>query len=117
MPGQFESIRGDAGQVLASAGAKVGIISRWKLEAGRIKDDGTPLLTFKAQFSWKNDVLMNMLSRGALKGRVQVTFKSKLGVETIDIVHWEQWRMDGGVLVLDDVMYFDAAKMRQHVVS
>ena len=116
MPGQFESIRGDAGQVLASAGAKVGIISRWKLEAGRIKPDGTPELSFRAQFSWKNDVLMNMLSRGTLKGRVQVTFRSKKGLETIDIVAWDQWRMDGGILYLDNVTYFDAAKVRPHIV-
>lgn len=117
MPGQFAEIRGDAGQVLAAAGAKVGIISRWKIEPARMKPDGIPELQFKAQFSWKNDVLMNMLSRGTLKGRVQVTFRSKIGVETIDIVHWDQWRMDGGVLTLDNVMYFDTAKLRQHAVK
>lgn len=116
MPGQFAEIRGDAGQVLASAGAKVGIISRWKVEPVRMKADGTPELQFKAQFSWRNDVLMNMLSRGTLKGRVQVTFRSKRGNETIDIVAWDQWRMEGGVLTLDNVTYFESAKLRQHVV-
>lgn len=115
--GQFSEISGDAGQVLASAGAKVGIISRWKLVPTRQKPDGTPELQFKAQFSWRNDVLMNMLSRGALKGRVQVTFRSKMGMETIDIVAWDQWRMDGGILYLDNVTYFEAAKLKQHVVA
>lgn len=116
MSGHFAEITGDAGQVLASAGAKVGIISIWKLVPMRQKPDGTPELQFKCQFSWKNDVLMNMVSRGQLKGRVQVTFRSKRGMETIDIVHWDQWRMDGGILYLDNVTYFDAAKIRPHVV-
>ena len=117
MPGQFAEISGDAGRVLASAGALVGTISRWKLVPTRQKDDGTPELQFKAQFSWKNDVLMGMVSRGALKGRVQVAFRSKVGMETIDIVAWDQWRMDGGILYLDNVTYFDTARLRQHVVA
>ena len=116
MPGQFSEVSGDAGQVLASAGALVGTISRWKLVPTRQKPDGTPELQFKCQFSWKNDVLMNMVSRGTLKGRVQVTFRSKKGLETIDIVAWDQWRMDGGILYLDNVTYFDTAKIKPHVV-
>ena len=117
MPGQFAEITGDAGQVLAAAGALVGTISRWKLVPLRQKPDGTPELQFKAQFSWKNDVLMGMVSRGAVKGRVQVTFRSKKGMETLDIVHWEQWRMDGGILYLDDVMYFDSGSLKTRSVS
>jgi hypothetical protein len=117
MPGQFNEITGDAGQVLAAAGATVGIISRWKLVPGRTKPDGTPELQFKAQFRWKNDVTMSMLARGVLKGRVQVTFQSKLGLEAIDIVHWDQWRMDGGVLYLDNVMYFDSKVLKKRTVA
>lgn len=115
MPGQF-NIRGDAGQVLAM-GAKVGIISDWVVAPVRMKPDGTPELQFRCQFSWKNDVSMGMINRGVLRGRVQVTFKSKKGVETIDIVHWEQWRLDGGVLYLDDIMYFDSGSLRERTVS
>lgn len=117
MPGQFAEITGDAGQVLANAGATVGIISRWKIAPVGMKPDGTPQLQFKAQFSWKNDVTMNMLAKGTLRGRVQVKFKSKAGMETIDIVHWAQWRMDGGILYLDDVMYFDSKVLRQRAVA
>ncbi len=116
MPGQFAEITGDAGQVLITGG-KAGIISRWKLAPVRMKADGTPELQFKAQFSWKNDMTMGMIARGVVKGRVQVTFRSKRGLETVDIVHWEQWRMDGGILYLDNVMYFDSGKLRERAVS
>lgn len=112
MPGQFAVIRGDAGYVTAAAGAKVGIISKWAIIPVRMKPDGKPELQFKAQFSWKNDALMNMIARGALKGRVVCQMKSKVGMENVDVVQWEQWRMDGGVLILDDVLHFEGVKAR-----
>jgi hypothetical protein len=115
MPGQFGKITGDAGQVLAM-GAKVGIISSWVVEPRRMKADGTPELQFRCQFRWKNDVTMGMINRGVLKGRVQVTMKTKKGIETIDIVHWEQWRLDGGILYLDNIMYFDATALKERIV-
>lgn len=116
MPGQFAEITGDAGQVLITGGV-AGKFSRWKLVPVRMKPDGTPELQFKAQFSWKNDLTMGMISRGVVKGRVQVEFRSKRGQEKIDIVHWEQWRWDGGVLILDDVMHFDSGKLRERAVA
>lgn len=109
--GQFAEITGDAGQVLITGG-KAGVISRWKIVPVRQKPDGTPELQFKAQFSWRNDVTMGLISRGVVKGRVQVSMRTKKGLETLDIVQWAQWRMDGGILYLDDVMYFEALKQR-----
>lgn len=113
MPGQFAVIRGDAGYITAAAGAKVGIISKWVIAPVRMKDDGKPELQFKAQFSWKNDALMAMLARGTLKGRVVVQVNSmRKGREDIDIVQWQQWRMDGGVLILDDILHFEGTRFR-----
>src|SRR5512146_2846505 len=111
MPAQFAEISGDAGQVLIIGGV-AGKFSRWKIAPVRMKPDGTPELQFKAQFSWKNDMTMGMISRGAVKGRVQVSFLSKRGRETIDIVAWDQWRLEGGILYLDNVMYFDSGKLK-----
>lgn len=112
MPGQFGLIRGDAGYISAAAGAKVGIISKWVITPVRMKSDGTPELQFKAQFSWKNDALMNMVSRGTLKGRVVVQMKTKAGMENVDVLSWAQWRMDGGILYLDDILHTEGAKFR-----
>lgn len=115
MPAQFGTIRGDAGFISASAGAKVGIISRWIIEPKRMKADGRPELEFRCQFSWKNDVLMNMVSRGTIKPRVIVQMRNKASkVESIDVVSWQNWRLEGGVLYLSDIMHFegDAVKFR-----
>lgn len=117
MPGMFGEIEGDSGTVLAGAGATAAIISRWKVVPSRLKPDGTPELQFKAQFSWKNDVTMGMLAKGILKGRVQVRFRTKRGMEQIDIVGWDQWRMDGGILYLDNVLHFDAKVLKERQVA
>ena len=113
MPGQFGKISGDAGYITASAGARVGIISKWVIIPGRMKPEGTPELQFKAQFSWKNDVLMNMVGRGALKGRVVVQMRNKYNkIEETDILNWSEWRFEGGILYLSDVLYFENVKFR-----
>ena len=112
MPGQFGLIRGDAGEVTAAAGAKVGIISKWVIAPKRMRPNGTPELQFKAQFSWKNDALMGMIARGALKGRVLVHMRTKYGLENIDVVQWAEWRMEGGVLILEDIVHFEGTKFR-----
>lgn len=117
MPGMFGEIEGDSGQVLASAGAKAAIISRWKVVPSRMKPDGTPQLQFKCQFSWKNDMTMGMLAKGILKGRVQVRMQTRRGIEEIDIVGWDEWRMDGGVLYLENIVHFDAKVLKQRTVS
>lgn len=116
MPGQFSEISGDAGDVLI-IGGKAGVISKWKVVPVRMKPDGTPELQFKCQFSWKNDMALGMIQRGVVKGRVQVRMRTKRGLEQIDIVHWEQWRMDGGILYLDDIMYFDSNVVKQRVIA
>lgn len=116
MPGQFAEISGDAGLVLITGG-QAGVISRWKLVPVRMKPDGTPELQFKCQFSWKNDLTLSMIQRGVVKGRVQVKFRTKNGMEQIDIVGWDQWRMDGGVLYLDNVMHFDSKVLKERPVA
>lgn len=117
MPGTFGEIEGDSGVVLAGAGATAAIISRWKVVPLRTKPDGTTELQFKAQFSWKNDVTMGMLAKGIMRGRVQVKFRTKLGLEQIEIVGWDQWRMDGGILYLDNVTYFDSKVLKERSVA
>lgn len=113
MPGQFAEIAGDTGYITAAAGAKVAIISKWVLRPKRMKPDGRPELQFKAQFSWRNDALMSMVGRGALKGRVTVQMRNKYGkVEDTDLLNWQEWRFEGGVLVLEDVLYFEDVKFR-----
>jgi len=113
VPGQFGEISGDAGYITAAAGAKVGIISKWIMRPKRMKADGKPELQFKAQFSWKNDSLMNMVGRGALKGRVVAQMRNKYGkIEDTDILNWSEWRLEGGVLILEDVLYFENVKFR-----
>ena len=105
----FTTIRGDSGYVTAAAGAKVGIISRWKFEVSRA---GTPTdppeYRFSAQFSYMNDSLMHLVTTGKLKGRVVVQMRTVRGIEQIDIVSWAQWRLENGVLTLDDVHGVDA---------
>lgn len=112
MPAHFGMIRGDAGYISAAAGAKVGIISKWVITPVRMKPDGKPELEFKAQFSWKNDALMNMVGRGTLKGRVIVQMKTKAGMENVDVLAWSEWRLEGNVLYLKDVLHTEGAKFR-----
>lgn len=113
MPGQFGIIRGDAGYITAAAGAKVGIISKWVIIPTRMRENGTPELSFKAQFSWKNDALMAMVGRGDLKGRVIVQMRNKHNrIENVDVVSWAQWRLEGGILYLDDILHFEGTKFR-----
>lgn len=112
MPGQFGTIRGDAGYITAARGAKAGIISKWIILPVRQKANGTPELQFKAQFSWKNDTLMNLLANGTLKGRVIVQMRTKAGLEDVDILAWQEWRMEGNILYLSDVLHSEGVKFR-----
>jgi hypothetical protein len=112
VPGQFGLIRGDTGYITAAAGAKVGVISKWVITPVRMKSDGKPELRFKAQFSWKQDALMSMVGRGALKGRVIVQMKTKVGMENVDVLAWSEWHMEGNVLILEDVLHTEGSKFR-----
>ena len=112
MPAQFGLIRGDTGYISAAAGAKVGVISKWVIVPVRMKPDGKPQLQFKAQFSWKQDALMAMIGRGTLKGRVIVQMKTKIGMENVDVLAWSEWRMEGNVLILEDILHTEGAKFR-----
>ena len=99
---QFAVISGDAGFVTVAAGAKAGIISRWNITQAGTYPDGKPRLRFKCQFSYMNDVLMNMKG---MKKRVIVQMRTKAGQENVDILDWSEARMEGGVLILEDVLY------------
>ena len=105
MPGQFGLIQGYDGFITASGGAKVAIFSHWTIKPGRMKPDGKPQLQFVGQFSWVNDVLMNMKLRGIpLQKRVIVQMRTKHGLEDVDILGWAEWRYEGGILYLEDVL-------------
>lgn len=113
MPSQFGTIRGDAGYITAARGAKAGIISKWIIAPVRMKADGKPELQFKAQFSYKNETLMNLVANGTLKGRVIVQMRGKTGVvEDVDILAWQEWRWEGGILYLNDVLHSEGVKFR-----
>jgi hypothetical protein len=102
----FAVIRGDSGFITAAAGAKVAIISRWNVMRSGAKPDGSPRLRFRAQFSYLNDTLMSLKVNGLpLQKRVVVQMRTKRGVENVDILGWEEWRLEGGVLTLEDVFH------------
>jgi hypothetical protein len=102
----FEVIQGDAGFVTVAAGAKAGIISRWNITRSGLKPDGTPRLRFRAQFSWVNDTLMGL----KMQKRVVVQMRTKYGVESVDILVWDEAKFEGGVLTLENVLYAELKK-------
>lgn len=110
-------ISGDSGAVFAGGG-KIGVISKWNVQPVRQKPDGTTELRFKAQFSWKNDVTMSMVGRGIIKGRATVQLRNIHNkIEDIDVLAWSEWRLDGNILTLEDVTYFENRKLTPHVVA
>ena len=101
----FEIIKGDTGHISAS-GAKVAIMSHWNITRNGLHEDGTPRLRFRAQFSYVNDSLMNLKVGGLpIKKRVIIELKTKAGYEQQDIIGWLEWRYEGGILTLEDVLY------------
>jgi hypothetical protein len=108
----FAVIRGRDGFITAAAGAKVAIFSRWRIEHSGNKPDGTPRHRFRGQFSWVNEPLMNMVTSGKLKGRVILQGKFKNGAENVDILGWAEWRMENGVLTLEDIYQVEGVKFR-----
>jgi hypothetical protein len=100
-------IQGDAGYITAAAGARVAIISRWNIRRSGTKADGiSPRLRFRASFSWVNDVLMNLKHNGIpLQKRVIIEMRTERhGVERVDILGWSEWRYEGGMLTLEDII-------------
>lgn len=113
-PEGFGGIGGGDGEITVLGGAKVAVIARWSIRrVGTNPADAThpqpyPRLRFRAQFSWKNDTLMNMCRKGEMKGRVRVFMLTKNGREQVDVVNWDEWIIDGdGALELTNVMHFD----------
>lgn len=99
-------IRGDAGYITVAAGAKAGIIRMWNIKRSGTNPDGTPRLRFRAQFQWMNDVLMGM----KLQKRVVVQMRTKEGYENIDILGWDEWRLEGGVLTLENILHAEGVR-------
>lgn len=105
-PGTDPVIKGDAGYITVAAGAKAGIIKMWNIRRSGTNPDGTPRLRFRAQFSWANDVLLGM----NIQKRVVVQMRTKVGYENIDILKWDEWRLEGGVLTLENIVHFEGVR-------
>lgn len=89
-------------------------MSRWAVRRSGSHPDGKPKLRFQAWFSWRQDALLKMCQRGELTGRIRVYMLGKNGKEQIDIVGWDEWRLnDDGMLTLEDIRYFDTAPLRE----
>lgn len=117
-PEGYGGIRGDAGTITAAAGATVGIIARWSIRRSGANPGGAPRLRFRAHFSWKQDGLMSMIEKGQLKGRVRVQMKTKNGLENIDIVSWDEWKLDeDGALTLENILHFDTQPLGRTVFT
>lgn len=97
-----------------AAGAVAGIISKWVVVPTGQRQDGSPILQFKAQFSWLNETLMNLKIRGVpVPKRVVVDMRTKNGVESIDILGWSEWKFEHGVLVLEDIKHAERVTLRR----
>lgn len=115
-PDNVGIIAGDAGFITAAAGAKIAIISRWNIKRSGTKPDGSPRLRFRAQFSYVNEALMAMKVNGLpLQKRVIVQMRTKNGLEDVDILDWAEWRLEGGVLTLEDILHTEG-KLVEHRV-
>ncbi|HSB90391.1 MAG TPA: hypothetical protein VLD63_10250 [Anaerolineales bacterium] len=111
-PDGFGTIRGDTGFITV-AGAKAGIVKMWTITRSGTRTDGKPRLRFRAQFSWVNEALMNLRIGGqVVKKRVIVQMKTKYGMEEVDIIDWEDSRLEGGVLTLENITHFEGVRKR-----
>lgn len=107
-PDNVGAIQGDAGEITVAGGAKAGIIKKWVITRSGTNPDQTARLRFRAQFSWLNETLMNLKVGGQpMKKRVVVYMKTKYGRENVDIIDWEESRLEGGVLTLEGITRFE----------
>jgi hypothetical protein len=117
-------IKGDSGYITA-AGAKAAVISRWNIRRSGSRPDGSPILRFRAQFEYVNDVLMNLKQNGVpLPKRVVVQMQRndpatmrKLPVESIDILGWEEWKYEDGILTLENILRSESSNVKFHSVT
>lgn len=101
-------MRGTDGTITAAGGATVALIARWAIRRSGSYPDGRPKLRFKAWFSWRSDVLLAMCGRGEMKARIRLGMLGKEGQENIDIVQWDEWRVDEDhALTLENIVHFD----------
>jgi hypothetical protein len=114
MPAQFAVIRGDSGKITVAAGAVAALISKWVIVPTGQRPDGRPILQFKAQFRWLNETLLNLKIRGLpVQKRVIVELRTKNGIEEVDILGWKEWRLEHGVLVLEDITHAEGVQRRR----
>lgn len=108
----WATIRGKDGYISAG-GAKVAIFNRWVIKKGvGVTDDGSPRFNFKGQFSWHNAVMLAMVTKGTLRGRVILQMMTTKGRENVDILGWEEWRLEDGVLHLTGIYKTEGVKFR-----
>jgi hypothetical protein len=112
-PEGFGGIAGTDGYITAAGGAKIAIMARWQIRRSGSYPDGRPRLRFNSWFAWKQDGLMAMCGRGELKGRVRLQMRGKDGPENIDIVQWDEWRLnEDGMLTLENILHFDTQPIK-----
>jgi hypothetical protein len=108
----FALIRGSDGYIAAAGNAKVAIFSRWIIRHSGNGPDGKPQHRFRAQFKWTNEVLMNMVGNGKLRPRVILQMMTSKGRENVDILGWDEWKLEGGVLTLENIYQTEGVKYR-----
>jgi hypothetical protein len=60
-----------------------------------------------------NETLMNLKIGGkAMTKRVVVQMKTRHGIENVDILDWEESRLEGGVLTLEGITHFQGVIKR-----
>ena len=107
-PEGFGGIAGQEGEITAMGGAKVAIITKWSIRRSGTYPNGKPRLRFRAWFSWKSDVLLQMCNRGELKARIRVFMLTRKGREQVDVVNWDEWTVnEDGALTLENVLHFE----------
>jgi hypothetical protein len=111
-PDGYGGIAGRDGEITVVGGAKAAVIARWSIRRVGSNPDGKPRLRFRAHFSWKQDTLMSMCAKGQMKGRVRVFMQTNKGKEQVDVVNWDEWKLDeDGALTLENIMHFDTAPL------
>lgn len=112
-PEGFGAIVGDSGRIEAARGATVAVISRWSIRRSGAQPDGKPRLRFRASFSFVQPALMHMIQTGQLQGRVRVQMRTERhGAEDIDVVNWDEWKFEDGMLTLENVLHFDTKPIK-----
>lgn len=109
----FEVVKGTAGWVQRAAGSRPAIINHWTItRSGIVPGTNVPRLRFRASFSFVNNALMDLPDKLGGSKRVFVQLKNKDGiVETKELLSWGEWKYDGSMLTLEDVVLTKGGKI------